>query len=351
MTNNDDQEHIPSVSSKNILNVLYQFETSDEMVKKLEDATLIWGKFLYQGHFCVICSAPNAGKSTLARKIAADLSRHGFDVAYINVDASGSDIKAHHEEAKHYGYRVIAPDLHVGSSVVDVTKGLEELAKSGADFSQLVLILDTLKKFVDVIQKSQSKKFYATLRSLTTKGATVLVLSHTNKYSDSEGKPVFEGTADLRADVDELVYLVSTKTADDSDLLISATIDKRKSDAEKMSFRMAAQTREIEILNDFVDAGKIIVNQKQLWKDQPVIDWLKTNLLNAIGSKTMTELQNEALAAQIATKSHTREVLFRYSDESGAIRPIFTRSRGQTQGYRFGLMTQKRVDEVWNSVI
>jgi hypothetical protein len=65
----------------------------------------------------------------------------------------------------------------------------------------------------------------------------------------------------------------------------------------------------------------------------------------------MTELQNEALAAQIATKSHTREVLFRYSDESGAIRPIFTRSRGQTQGYRFGLMTQKRVDEVWNSII
>jgi len=339
------------MADKNILNLIYQYETSDEMVKKLEDTVLIWGKFLYQGHFCVICSAPNAGKSTLARKIAKDLAAEGFEVAYINVDASGSDIKAHHEESKKCGYRVIAPDLHTGAGVADVTKGLEGLAKSGEDFSQLVLILDTLKKFVDVIQKGQAKKFYATLRSLTTKGATVLILSHTNKYNNSDGKPVFEGTGDLRADVDELVYLVSARADEDADLIISATVDKRKSDAQKMSFKMIAQTREIEILEDFLDTGKMIQNQNNLWRDRPVIEWIEAKLRSGLGSMSMTDLQKEAVAGSVATKSQIREILFRYSDEKGAVKPIFIRLKAPTQGFRFGLMTQKRIDEIWKNEI
>ncbi len=34
-----------------------------------------------------------------------------------------------------------------------------------------------------------------------------MLLAHANKHRDAEGDLIYEGTGDLRADVDELIYL------------------------------------------------------------------------------------------------------------------------------------------------
>jgi hypothetical protein len=97
------------------------------------------------------------------------------------------------------------------SSSVKVRKSsvpnLRQISLTNSDLSKSVIVLDTLKKFGDMMNKSKSKLFNSLLRTLTTKGITVVCLAHTNKHDDKDGKPIFEGTGDLRNDFDELIKL------------------------------------------------------------------------------------------------------------------------------------------------
>ena len=67
----------------------------------------------------------------------------------------------------------------------------------------IVLIVDTLKKFVELMSKGGARLFFSLMRALTQRGATVILLGHTNKHRGPDGKLVFEGVGDVRADVDE----------------------------------------------------------------------------------------------------------------------------------------------------
>jgi hypothetical protein len=69
----------------------------------------------------------------------------------------------------------------------------------------------------DVMRKEDAKAFYALCRKLTTLGATVILLAHTNKYNDAEGFPVYEGTGDVVSDSDDVFYLIPSfaKETDD----------------------------------------------------------------------------------------------------------------------------------------
>ena len=55
-------------------------------------------------------------------------------------------------------------------------------------FSGQVFIFDTLKKMTDVINKRAAKDLLATLRGLSTKGMTIILLAHTNKYKGADHK-------------------------------------------------------------------------------------------------------------------------------------------------------------------
>jgi archaellum biogenesis ATPase FlaH len=326
-------EVTPTGSKLNILTQLYKLRTTDAMVKDIEEATFIYGSLLVKSHLTVVAAAPNSGKTTIFTYISGVLAAEGYEVIYVNVDASGPEIKTHHEHAQKYGYAVIAPDLHVGTSVLDATKALENLAVSGEDLSNVVLILDTLKKFVDVINKSNAKKFYGTLRSLTTKGATVIMLSHTNKYNDPDGKPIYEGTGDLRADVDELIYLVSGKKEQGGDLFVSATIDKAKSKATNMGFIIDGDSREVSLMGEFIDASEIAKDQKQLLKDRPTITGL-VEIIEANGPMSLSELTRYGSKNGLGSREVVRKVLTRYSTGENQ---IFTMHAGQTKGVSFSL--------------
>lgn len=125
-------------------------------------------------------------------------------IFYINVNAGAGDLKKHHAHAKEHNYKVIAPDACDGKCITDVMEILKKIVDSNAPCDEYVFILDTLKKFIDVISK-QSKEFYKLLRTLTVRGATICLLGHCNKYKDDEGKNIFEGVDDLRNDVDDMI--------------------------------------------------------------------------------------------------------------------------------------------------
>ena len=221
-----------------------------EDVQKMADAEFLLPNQLVRGHVLVNVSPANGGKTALWVHNSAVLCTMGLKVFYINVDGSPGDLKRHFEHASKHGYSLIAPDARSGKSTADVLDKIKSMASGSHACNDYVFIFDTLKKFVDVINKSHAKEFYKVLRSLTAKGVTVVLLAHTNKYKDADDKAIFEGTADLRNDVDELVYLDSAMNQQTGCLEITTRPDKIRAAFKPISFSIDVKNdRKVTELN------------------------------------------------------------------------------------------------------
>jgi hypothetical protein len=73
----------------------------------------------------------------------------------------------------------------------------------------IIIILDTLKKFTDLMDKRASTEFAKILRAFALKGGTVIGLAHTNKNLGTDGNPIHAGTSDIREDFD-CAYIMKT---------------------------------------------------------------------------------------------------------------------------------------------
>ena len=65
-----------------------------------------------------------------------------------------------------------------------------------------IIILDTLKKFVDLMDKKNSSIFMNVARAFSSHGGSLILLAHTNKHRDANGKVVAGGTSDIIDDAD-----------------------------------------------------------------------------------------------------------------------------------------------------
>jgi hypothetical protein len=127
------------------------------------------------------------------------------------------------------------------------------LAGSSTDLSDVVFIIDTIKKFVDMLDKRVAKEFLRLLRTLTVKGATVCCLGHTNKYADVNGLTVFEGTVDFRNDVDELIYLDALKNELTNVVEVTTRPDKVRAEFSPRSFKIHLnEDRRVESLDSII---------------------------------------------------------------------------------------------------
>ena len=312
---------------------LLTMEVTEEIIKNIADAKFAWRQLIPQGHMVVICSKANGGKTTLMVHIAGEMAQAGYRVMYINADASASDIKDYKYHAMEYGYTLINPDLTNGTAD-QVTEELRQIAIVEGDFSKVVIVLDTLKKFGDMMNKSKSKQFNSLLRTLTTKGITVICLAHTNKHDDKEGKPIFEGTGDLRNDFDELIYLIPVRNPDGT-TTVSTLKDKTRADIRDESFIITAD-REVKLLDHHVNTLAINEWQKNLADDQAVIKFILEHISPI--SKTTTELREIAIERNIKySRTRLDAVLRRYS-AGNSPDPKWTASPASTIGFKYGVI-------------
>lgn len=243
----------PSDSEKTSINDLFaDLALNDADVQAMEESVFIVPDLIVKGHLIALIAEANGGKTALMVHQSAKLAQAGYDVLYINVDASPGDLKRHYEHAKTNAYKVIAPDAKIGKNVQDAIDRLITAADKGIDLSNTVIILDTLKKFTEVIQKSQAKEFYTLMRKLTVCGATIIMLGHANKYRGEDGKMIYEGTADLRNDVDDLIYLNSVKNEETNRREITTYPDKVRAEFQPRSFFINLYDRSVEEPNEVV---------------------------------------------------------------------------------------------------
>jgi hypothetical protein len=329
------EEQTPNAAGMSALSgmeALLSMQTDNETMEAIEMAEVIWNSLIVKGHMIVICAQPNGGKTTIFIECAKDLALKGFDVLYINADASAADMKEYHNHAVKHGYKLIAPDLKIGKSSEDVVEGLTELSKSDANLENTVIILDTLKKFVDVIAKSKAKQLFKIFRSLTGRGATIITLAHTNKYNGLDGKPIYEGTGDIRSDFDELIYLIPIKN-EDGTLTVSTDIDKQRAvNLKNITFIIGAD-RSVTIKNEFINTINLNQVKHNLKRDQPILEFIESQVKFA--SKSQTELQKLGMD-QGYSRAEIRRVLIDYSNPE-SFHPIFIAIRNRTNGYNYGM--------------
>jgi len=252
------------------LNWMNKFIVSTQEAEKYDNPKFLYKNLVIQGHVSVLVSPPNGGKTSIAMFIAKILAAMGLLVNYVNADIAQSDAKSMVEYAKKNDFTLLLPDMKAGLSMQDVVDNLITTNNEGGDFSNYVFIFDTLKKMTDVINKSLSKQLYKLLRSLSAKGMTIILLAHTNKYNDANGKPIFEGTSDLRSDVDELIYLIPKKN-NDASMTVSTEPDKTRGKFKPISFKITPD-REVIPLDDFIDVADINQKEQQREEDSPIID-------------------------------------------------------------------------------
>ena len=152
----------------------------------------------------VIFAKPNSGKTLIALhllRLAVGAARiEGSKCFYVAADDNPNGVIEKQKLLQPFGVHVIAPGLN-NFSTVRLVSGIEEMIHT-ASAAGSFLIVDTLKKFADLMDKKASSAFVDLARRYVMAGGTLLGLAHTNKRTDKDGKPIFGGTSDILDDFD-----------------------------------------------------------------------------------------------------------------------------------------------------
>lgn len=156
------------------------------------------------GQWTVIYAPPGSGKTLITLRMTIDGiiagEIHPEDLFYVNADDNHAGLTAKLKLAEMHGFHMLAPGYQK-FRVKDFLKLLRDLCTSKRARGT-ILVLDTLKKFTDLMSKSVSADFGGAIREYVAKGGTLIGLAHVNKKRNSDGKPVYAGTTDIIDDAD-----------------------------------------------------------------------------------------------------------------------------------------------------
>lgn len=294
------------------LEALGRFAVTEEQVEQLESTRMIWRDCIPLSHLIVWSGIANSGKTALATFAAGELAPRGYQVLYFQEDAAAGDLPTMYEHAKRHGYLLLNSTLS-NASPDDQLEVLRALVRDGADLSGYVLILDTMKKYLSVMSKDGARVFFGLMRSLTQRGATVILLGHTNKNVGPDGKPVFEGVGDVRNDVDELFYLESTDKDAMGVKTMTLTPDKNRSPAKAATFSLDTNTMTVRALDRVVDVHELGRQRVQRDQDRQVISAIDEALRDS--GMNRTDLIEAASVISGHGAKSVRKVLDRYCSE------------------------------------
>jgi hypothetical protein len=177
---------------------------STELKRKMLSDVFIMDRIAILGQWTAIYAAPGTGKTLLTLwmlrdQISKDLIQ-GNQVFYVNADDNYKGMTEKLEIAEKFGLQVFVPNFN-GFVVDEMLPLMKSLAKSGQAHG-IIFVLDTLKKFTNLMDKQTSSEFGNTAREFIAAGGSLIVLAHTNKHKDAEGKGIYSGTSDIVDDAD-----------------------------------------------------------------------------------------------------------------------------------------------------
>lgn len=186
-----------------------------EMEARMLEDVFILGRMAILGQSTVLYAKPNAGKTLLTIWLLIEAIRsgrvNGSDVFFINADDNHKGLTYKLKLAEKHGFKMLAPG-YAGFQADMLAHVLNQMIETSSAHGK-VLILDTAKKFVDLMRKDKSSQFGESVRQFVAHGGTVVMLAHVNKHRGDDGKVVYSGTSDLVDDAD-CAYTLDIVTED-----------------------------------------------------------------------------------------------------------------------------------------
>jgi hypothetical protein len=187
---------------------------ADEIEAIAANAKPLLGEFVLQGQATMIYAEPNTGKTLITLRLCLD-AIEGERIApgklyYVNADDSSSGLALKLRLMQDVGANMLAPGfkgLKAYQFVDLLTQEIEEGSATGT-----CVVIDTLKKFTDLMDKKRSSEFARTCRQFVMAGGTIVALGHTAKNPNSDGSPRYQGTTDILEDFDA-VYIAQPLTS------------------------------------------------------------------------------------------------------------------------------------------
>jgi hypothetical protein len=167
------------------------------------NAKPILGNIALAGQLTVIYAEFNSGKTLITLHLLNQAISEGIinplDVYYLNMDDSSSGLLEKVHLADEFGFHMLSEGYEgfTSGKFVEIIRELVKTNKANGT----VVILDTLKKFVDLMSKNESTAFAEAMRQYALKGGSLIALAHTNK-AKVNGKPQYGGTNDIMSDFD-----------------------------------------------------------------------------------------------------------------------------------------------------
>ncbi|MEN8108474.1 MAG: PriCT-2 domain-containing protein [Pseudomonadota bacterium] len=209
------------ISSKRVNNsiVLEQFSltgSSAELEAEALDQVYVLEFIALLGHWTVLYARHNTGKTLIVIYLLVETIRSGSikasDIFYFNLDDTQRGLTEKLKIAEEMGFHVLC-DGYRGFKVADFIDYIEELCRKNQARGK-VLVLDTLKKFTDLMDKRRASRWGEVIRRFIAKGGTVIGLAHVNKNPGIDGKSIYAGTTDIIDDAD-CAYVLDAVSVDD----------------------------------------------------------------------------------------------------------------------------------------
>lgn len=283
------------------------------------------GEIALTGQATVFYASPNTGKTLITMALLKAAVKNGVvdpsRVYYINMDDTSSGLVEKNRLADDGGYHMLA-DGHNNFRAKDFRLAMVEMTNDGTA-SGCVVIIDTLKKFVNTMDKTMSSDFANVMRRFTARGGTLIALAHTNKNLDANGKVKYSGTSDIVDDLD-CIYTISEIPLLGSDLLKVVefvNIKKRGNVAKGAVYSYS--TKDGISYADLVDSVVEV--------DRVKIESLKLGVELNKDSESIEIVSNCILEGIVSKMSLVKEVASRLKIGQGAASSLIDRYTGADQ--------------------
>lgn len=187
---------------------------AEEVEAMATNSKPLLGDFVLQGQSTMIYAEPNTGKTLIAIRLCIDAIEQERIAAnklyYVNADDSSSGLATKLRLFQDAGAHMLAPGFNdlKASQLVDLL--MQEIESGTANGT--CVVIDTLKKFTDLMDKRRSSEFARVCGQFSMAGGTIVALGHTAKNPNSDGSPRYQGTTDILEDFDA-VYIAQPLTS------------------------------------------------------------------------------------------------------------------------------------------
>ena len=212
---------VKTVAVHHLSNPLAQYslrDKVDELERNIVGQVFILNNLALMGQAAVWYALANTGKTLillwlLIQAIKANVIDPA-NVIYINMDDNGDGLLTKARLAAEYGFHMVA-DGHEGFEAKVFRERMQEMIDNDTARG-VIVVLDTLKKFVDTMSKEKSSNFARVVRQFVMKGGSVIALAHANKNPTLDGRIVYSGTTDIVDDFDVAYTLKTIGTNEDA---------------------------------------------------------------------------------------------------------------------------------------